>query len=318
MKEFIVDFILFYYSISTPTLLVFWGVVGLCIGSFINVLAYRLPIMLEKEWKADAKLFLESDAQDYAPLTKDDLIKEQARIDEIRAEEKAEFINLNRPRSHCPACDIQLKWWMNIPLLSWLLLRGKCGFCNHKISLEYPFVEFATALLTVGVIWFLPEYHAVTYWLLVLVWGLFALARVDAKSGLLPDEMTMSLLWLGLLVNASFNIVPLREAVLGAAIGYMFMRLLATFFQVSRGYTVLGGGDMKMCAAIGAWLGWQALPLILFVAPLIALLSGLPRKKPSHETYRFGPGLAYSTYLILLLVILRPKELEALLPIFSF
>ncbi|WP_215846831.1 prepilin peptidase [Candidatus Pantoea bituminis] len=201
--------------------------IALSAGSFINVVVYRLPLQL---------------LQPTSPVT------------------------LCRPRSHCPDCKTPLRWRDNLPLLSWLLLRGKCFHCQAPISLRYPLTEALTLLIGVVSAWQLPQdrFLIIT---LVLCWTLLALTLIDIKHQLLPDALTLPLLWLGLLLHV-YALLPgsLGDAVIGAAAGYSLLWLLATSYRCLRRCEGLGMGDAKLLAALGAWLGWQSLPELLLIA----------------------------------------------------
>ena len=256
--------------------------VGLAVGSFLNVVIYRLPVMLEHTWQQDAYAALHPDLEQ--PAT--------------------EAFNLARPRSRCGQCGHVIRWWENIPLLSWLLLRGQCSSCGTRISVRYPLVELLTGLLTAGVI----ALHGMTPWslgLVLLLWGLITLAFIDYDTTLLPDGITLPLLWLGLLLHALLDPGFLTQAVWGAAIGYLSLWSIYQAFKLLTGKEGMGYGDFKLFAALGAWFGATALlPIILLsaiagaVVGLTLQFSGLAeRGKPIP----FGPFLATAGLIMLLL-----------------
>ena len=255
--------------------------VGLCVGSFLNVVIHRLPLMLHRQWRHEAEDHLEDGAAH----------SENARS----ADDQFERFNLMRPRSHCPACRRPIKAVENIPILSWMRLRGKCAGCAASISFRYPLVE---ALSAAAALWAVAAFGFT--WLAlaaaVYAWALIALAFTDLETGLLPDQITLPLMWLGLLVNLGDGLTPLAWAVAGAAAGYLSLWLLYWAFKLATGKEGMGYGDFKLLAAIGAWLGWQALPAVALLAAAAGLLYALTAILLGRRTRRqpipFGPFLA--------------------------
>ncbi|MFJ5360430.1 prepilin peptidase [Pectobacterium sp. CHL-2024] len=248
------------------------GVLGLIVGSFLNVVIYRLPIMLERRWRQDIEL--ETGMADSDPDTR---------------------YNLWWPPSSCPHCQQAIAVKDNIPLFSWLWLRGSSRCCHQSVSVQYPLVEVITmlAFLTAGLLW-LP---GMALWgALILLSFLLVLTVIDIKTLLLPDVLTLSLLWIGLLFNLSETFVPLSDAVVGAMAGYLSLWLLYWVFKYVTGKEALGYGDFKLLAALGAWLGWQALPNLVLVAALSGLVVTLVwrglRKEDTAKPLAFGPWLA--------------------------
>ncbi|MFJ5335500.1 prepilin peptidase [Pectobacterium sp. CHL-2024] len=248
------------------------GVLGLIVGSFLNVVIYRLPIMLERRWRQDIEL--ETGMADSDPDTR---------------------YNLWWPPSSCPHCQQAIAVKDNIPLFSWLWLRGRSRCCHQSVSVQYPLVEVITmlAFLTAGLLW-LP---GMALWgALILLSFLLVLTVIDIKTLLLPDVLTLSLLWIGLLFNLSETFVPLSDAVVGAMAGYLSLWLLYWVFKYVTGKEALGYGDFKLLAALGAWLGWQALPNLVLVAALSGLVVTLVwrglRKEDTAKPLAFGPWLA--------------------------
>lgn len=243
---------------------------GLAIGSFLNVLIYRLPIMLENQWQKDCAEFLGQSIP-----------------------EKPIF-NLTRPASACPHCQSLVQAWQNIPIISFLILRGKCANCHNKISWQYVSVETLTGLffmllaLKLGL-----SYSFAAY--VVLISLLIALAVIDLNSHLLPDVITLPLIWLGLLVNYFDVIVDLETAFLGTLLGYLILYVVANLFFWITKREGMGAGDFKLLAALGAWLGWHQLPLIIFLSAGCSALVGLIliwRNKMTWQTPQaFGPYL---------------------------
>ena len=257
--------------------------VGLCIGSFLNVVIHRLPIMLMRAWRREAA------AELGAPHAGDDPLVEP--------------FNLAVPRSHCPACGEPVKALDNIPIISWIRLRGRCAGCAAPISLRYPLVELLGALaalaaaLAFGLTW-------TALAAAVFLWALIALACIDLESGLLPDQLTLPLLWCGLLVNVPGVFAPLASAVVGAAAGYLLLWTTYWGFKLVTGKEGMGYGDFKLLAAIGAWLGWQALPAVVLLAAIAGILYALPPilmgRRDRNAPIRFGPFLAAAGSLALI------------------
>lgn len=243
---------------------------GLCIGSFLNVVAHRLPIMMQRAWDAD--------------------------LAEAQGREPEEFprFNLFLPASHCPACKTPLKAWHNIPVISYLLLRGKCGHCKSKISLRYPVVELLCGglFLAIGL---LHPHGVVALALMAFAASLLALALIDLDTYLLPDSITLPLLWAGLLFNLFVEFVPLASAVSGAAMGYLVLWLIYQLFKLATGKEGMGYGDFKLLAAIGAWLGVTSLFSVVLFASVSGIVFGLIiqtiRGKKKTDAFPFGPCL---------------------------
>lgn len=255
---------------------------GLCIGSFLNVVIHRLPKMLERDWRAQCLEFLGQ--EDGAAAT-------------------AGRYNLVTPRSACPACGHKITPLENIPVLSWLALRGKCSACSAKIGIRYPIVELLTGVLTAYVAWRLG-WSAQGLWAMVFLWVLVALTFIDADTQLLPDDLTLPLLWLGLLVNAFGTFVDLRSAVIGAAAGYLSLWSVYWGFKLLTGKEGMGFGDFKLLAALGAWLGWQMLPLIILLSAAVGAVVGLigivVAGREKGGKIPFGPYLAAAGFIALL------------------
>ena len=258
------------------------GLFSLLVGSFLNVLIHRLPIMLERSWRQEY--------QDYF-----------AEGDNPPAQ--AEPYNLFLPRSACPHCGHQITALENIPLLSWLLLKGRCSSCQHPISARYPLVELLCALASVTVAFYYPPGWALAGALL-LTWILLALTFIDFDKLLLPDQLTLPLLWVGLLLNLSQQFVPLADAVIGAIAGYMVLWSIYWAFKLLTGKEGMGYGDFKLLAALGAWLGWQSLPLILILSSCVGAILGITlvvmRRHQQSKPMPFGPYLAIAGWIALL------------------
>ncbi|WP_041609453.1 prepilin peptidase [Tolumonas auensis] len=258
------------------------GLFSLLVGSFLNVLIHRLPIMLERSWRQEY--------QDYF-----------AEGDNPPAQ--TEPYNLFLPRSACPHCGHQITALENIPLLSWLFLKGRCSSCQHPISARYPLVELLCALASVTVAFYYPPGWALAGALL-LTWILLALTFIDFDKLLLPDQLTLPLLWVGLLLNLSHQFVPLADAVIGAIAGYMVLWSIYWAFKLLTGKEGMGYGDFKLLAALGAWLGWQSLPLILILSSCVGAILGITlvvmRRHQQSKPMPFGPYLAIAGWIALL------------------
>jgi leader peptidase (prepilin peptidase)/N-methyltransferase len=271
---------------------------GLVIGSFLNVVIYRLPIMLEREWRAQAAELLptaaisgSNDATETPPAL-------------------PERFTLSTPGSACPACKAPIKAWQNIPVISWLLLRGRCAACKAKISARYPLVELTTGLLSAWVAWHFG-FGVPAACALLVTWILIALTGIDIDHQLLPDGITLPLLWAGLLAAVFVGPVPgspvpvsAQDAVIGAASGYISLWLVFHAFRLITGKEGMGYGDFKLFAALGAWLGWKLLPLVILLSAasgaalgiLLIVLRGRDRSAPMP----FGPYLAAAGWLAMM------------------
>ena len=249
------------------------GVLGLMVGSFLNVVIHRLPKMMERAWQQQCAELLQSgeDQPDLAPY------------------------NLVVPRSACPHCNHAISAWENIPILSYLLLRGKCKGCGAAISPRYPVIEAISGILCAYAAW-----HFGFGWTaagaLLLVWALLALTAIDFDTQLLPDAITLPLLWAGLLFNLFGVFTALSSAVLGAVIGYLALWSVYWLFKLVTGKEGMGYGDFKLLAALGAWLGWQMLPLIILLSSLVGAVVGITLivalKHGRNIPIPFGPYLA--------------------------
>ncbi|MBL8516282.1 MAG: prepilin peptidase [Betaproteobacteria bacterium] len=255
---------------------------GLCVGSFLNVVIHRLPKILERDWRSQCLEFLGQPDTDAGAK---------------------ERYNLIVPRSACPACGHKITALENIPVLSWLALRGQCSACGTRIGLRYPVVELATGILTGYVAWRLG-WSVQALWALIFLWVLIALTFIDADTQLLPDDLTLPLLWLGLLVNAFGTFVDLRSAVIGAAAGYLSLWSVYWAFKLLTGKEGMGFGDFKLLAALGAWLGWQMLPLIILLSAAVGAVVGLigivVAGRDKGGKIPFGPYLAAAGFIALL------------------
>ena len=255
-------------------------ILGVLVGSFINVLAWRLPKMLEHDWQAQARDLLG--------------LPEPA---------KGPVYNLMRPRSHCPHCQHSLHARENIPLLSYLFLRGKCSQCKTAISLRYPFTELTCAALSAFVAWHFG-FGAQAGWMLVLTWGLLAICLIDAEHQIVPDVLVFPLLWLGLLLNSFSLFTTLEQAVWGAALGYASLWSVFWIFKLITGKDGMGYGDFKLLAVLGAWGGVAVLPLTILLSSLLGAAAGVGllalRRAKGSTPIPFAPYLAIAGWIALL------------------
>jgi leader peptidase (prepilin peptidase)/N-methyltransferase len=266
--------------------------IGLVVGSFLNVVIYRLPVILEREWQAQAAEVLSS--------------TNQATI--VAA--PTDRFTLSTPRSACPKCKAPITAWQNIPVVSWLVLRGRCASCKAKISARYPVVELTTGVLSAWVAWHFGFGAAAACGLLI-TWALIALTGIDIDHQLLPDNITLPLLWAGLVaavalgptLGATLPVAP-KDAIIGAAAGYMSLWLIFHLFKFVTGKEGMGYGDFKLFGALGAWLGWKVLPLVIVLSAaagavlgiLMIALQGRDRRAPMP----FGPYLAAAGWLAMM------------------
>jgi leader peptidase (prepilin peptidase) / N-methyltransferase len=255
-------------------------VLGLCVGSFLNVVAHRLPAMMEREWKRECRSLLE-----------------------LPSEAEPAPLSLLRPRSRCPACQAAIWPWHNIPVLSWLALRGRCAACGAAISVQYPLVEGLTAVLSVACAWrfgWTPALAAA----LVLTWVLIALSVIDLRTQLLPDSLTLPLLWLGLLLSLSGVFTTPAASIAGGAAGYLILWSVYQLFRLATGKEGMGFGDFKLLAALGAWFGWQALPALILMSSIAGAVVGLSlilfRGHDRAVPIPFGPYLAIAGWVVLM------------------
>ena len=256
-------------------------VIGLLVGSFLNVVILRYPARLIHDWKCQCRELL-------------GVAQEDTR-DEVPA-------GIASGRSCCPSCSRLIAWYDNIPVVSWLVLRGRCRKCGTAISMRYPVVELLTAILSILVIWRLGPTAAGLAGLL-LTWTLIAAAGIDLDHKLLPDQLTLPLLWLGLGLNVFGVFTDLESAVIGAIAGYLVLWLVFHLFRLVTGKEGMGYGDFKLLATIGAWFGWQVLPTVILLASGVGAILGLGlialRKMGREVPIAFGPFLAAAGWLVL-------------------
>jgi len=269
-------------------------VLGLCAGSFLNVVIHRLPRMMEREWLSQMPETLE-EAQ--ALKGRADVARVANEVRALTRPAVEERLGLVTPRSRCPQCGHRINPLQNIPVLSYLFLRGKCAHCGARISLRYPIIEL---LAGVGAFYcayrfgFGPKMIAAT----LFFWSVLALAMIDQETGFLPDDVTLPLLWLGLLFNLTGAFVPIHEAILGAAAGYMVLWTVNAIFRAIRGIEGMGYGDFKMTAAVGAFLGWKELLMVILISSVVGALFGTLQMFAAKRgwdwkfRFHFGPYIA--------------------------
>ena len=255
---------------------------GLVVGSFLNVVIHRLPQLLDREWDAQAA----------------DLLEQKGSADaaaKLRGAGAAARYNLVTPSSTCPHCGHRIRAWENIPILSYLFLRARCAKCKAAISVRYPIVEAVSGILS-GYIGWRYGLTLSTVGALFLMWSLIALTVIDIDTQLLPDDITLPLIWVGLLVNLNGTFVPLQGAVIGAVAGYLSLWAVYWLFKFATGKEGMGYGDFKLLAAVGAWLGWKMLPVVILLSSLVGAIVGIGliifARHGRNTPIPFGPYIA--------------------------
>jgi leader peptidase (prepilin peptidase) / N-methyltransferase len=265
-----------------PTLfIIVAGTSGLLVGSFLNVVIHRLPLMMEREWRGECESLLNNDSISH----------------------ELEPFNLMTPRSRCPSCNHEISALENIPVISYVLLRGKCKECKASISVRYPVIEVTSAIVAIVVsIHF--GFSAASISALALSWCLISLAAIDIDTQLLPDAITLPLLWLGIIVNYFGVFVSLEESVLGAIFGYLSLWTVFWGFKLATGKDGMGYGDFKLLAVLGAWLGWHVLPVVIIVSSVVGACVGVSMMLfAAHDRSKpipFGPYLAAAGWIALI------------------
>lgn len=264
-------------------------VLGLLVGSFLNVVIYRLPLILKRQWRSDCIQYLQE-------------MKDPALVAGAQAE-PTETFNLTVPRSRCPHCQHLIRAWENIPLLSYLFLRGKCHSCKHPISFRYPIIELLSAILVTIIAWKFGVTEQAGLAML-LTWALIALTFIDLDHQYLPDNITLPFLWIGLLTALYGIFTDISSSVWGAAAGYAVLWSIYIIFKKLTGKEGMGFGDFKLLAMLGAWLGWQMLPAIILMSSLVGAIIGISlivlRRHQRGTPIPFGPYLAAAGWIVLL------------------
>ena len=264
-------------------------VLGLLVGSFLNVVIHRLPIMLKQQWRSDCEEFLAEADEKKAP---DTTIKKPDTT-----------FNLVHPRSRCPHCGHQITALENIPVISYLFLKGRCSECKTPISIRYPVIETISGLMVFTVAWQLG-FTAEAGYAMLLSWVLIALTFIDLDHFYLPDNLVLPFLWLGLLINLDNTFTEINSAVIGAAAGYLVLWSVYQFFKKLTGKEGMGYGDFKLLAMLGAWLGWQMLPVIIILSSFVGAVVGIGlivfKNHQRNQPIPFGPYLATAGWIALL------------------
>jgi len=265
------------FALTIFLLLIF----SLLIGSFLNVIIYRLPIIMQRQWRKECHEFLKIEDK----------------------EEQNERFNILLPPSHCPSCKARIRAWENIPLISYLILRGKCAHCKALISFQYPLIELLSAVLAIIVVFELG-FSVAAFSAIILTWCLLVLTIIDIQHQFLPDDLTLSLLWIGLLLNLFGVFTDINSAIIGAMSGYLSLWLVNKLFKLIRGKDGMGYGDFKLFALFGGWLGWQLLPFIILVSAAVGALVGvgliLFKGRDRQLPIPFGPYLAMAGWVAML------------------
>lgn len=269
-----------FFTANPDIFLIIIAILSLFIGSFLNVVIYRLPRMMEQTWSEECRIYLG-----------------------LKPHTDTEKLNLCLPFSHCPECKKVIRPWHNIPIVSYLWLRGKCAYCKARISIRYPLVEALTCIMSVYVAWkFGVSWQTLAA--LLFTWICISLTFIDIDYHLLPDQLTLTLLWLGLLFSISTVFCSSQDAIIGAVAGYLIFALTQYLFERVTGKTGMGQGDYKLLAALGAYLGWQMLPLIILLASLSGVIFTLTqmaiKRNFKSVPLPFGPYLALAGWVALL------------------
>lgn len=273
-----------YLAASPAALILVCVLFGLLVGSFLNVVIHRIPKMMEATWRQEARELLEQPAP--------------------KGEETPPIFNLVTPGSHCPHCNHRIRWYENVPVVSWALLKGRCSSCKVAISKRYPIIELLTGLVAGLCAW----RFGYDPWLIFMLYGSFtllALAVIDLDTTLLPDDLTYPLLWAGLLAAVlGISPVSLSDAVIGAMAGYLALWSLYWVFKLLTGKEGMGYGDFKLLAALGAWLGWQYLPVVVLLSSVVGLVFAVSMMASGSvkrdQGIPFGPYLAIAGWIALL------------------
>jgi len=256
------------------------GIIGLLVGSFLNVVIYRLPIMMHRNWRKECLAHLE-----------------------LAAEAEQEPFNLVLPLSRCPNCNAAIRPHQNIPVISYIFLKGRCAHCRSPISPRYPIIEACTAIASAIVVWHFG-YAPQAAFALLLTWSLIALSFIDIDHHLLPDSITLPMLWLGLLLSVSDVFTDSHAGIIGAVAGYLALWTVYHLFRLATGKEGMGYGDFKLLALFGAWLGWQYLPVIILLSSLVGSVIGITMmvvaKRDHTIPIPFGPYLAAAGWIALL------------------
>ncbi len=264
-------------------------ILGLLVGSFLNVVIYRLPVIFKREWRKDCCTYLEENYN--------------AKIQLDSSNEPAEPFNLVKPDSTCPNCGHQIRSWENIPVISYVLLKAKCSNCKTPISFRYPFIELLSATLAALCAWQFG-FTVAGGSAILLSWALISLAMIDYDTQYLPDQIVLPFLWLGLILNLNNTFTDIESAIIGAVAGYLSLWSVFQIFKLITKKEGMGFGDFKLLALLGAWMGWQYLPLIIILSSLVGSIIGISlilfKKHQREIPIPFGPYLAIAGWIALL------------------
>ncbi len=264
-------------------------VLGLLVGSFLNVVIYRLPVIFKREWRKDCCNYLEENYN--------------AKIQLDISKEPEEPFNLVKPDSTCPSCGHQIRAWENIPVISYILLKAKCSNCKTPISFRYPFIELLSASMAALCAWQFG-FSLAGFSAILLSWALISLAMIDYDTQYLPDQIVLPFLWLGLILNLNNTFTDIESAIIGAAAGYLSLWSVYQLFKLITKKEGMGFGDFKLLALLGAWMGWQYLPLIIILSSLVGSIIGISlilfKKHQREIPIPFGPYLAIAGWIALL------------------
>jgi len=273
----------FYYLQTHPALFIFsMTMLGLCIGSFLNVVIYRLPKMMQQDWHEQCCELLD---------IKNENVTEQQKV------------NLIFPGSSCPSCQHKITALENIPVISYLFLKGRCSSCKVKISLQYPIIEMFTGLATAYIAWHFG-FSLQTLFAVLFTWALICLSMIDLEHSFLPDDITLPFMWLGLACNIFGIFTDIYSSLIGAMLGYSILWIIFISFKAVTGKEGMGYGDFKLLALLGAWMGWQYLPLIILLSSITASIIGLAmiifKGRDKAAAFSFGPYLAIAGWITLI------------------
>lgn len=265
------------------------SILGLLVGSFLNVVIYRLPVIFKREWRKDCTNYLEENFN--------------AKIELDTGKEPAEPFNLVKPDSACPHCHHEIRAWENIPVISYIFLKGKCSNCKTPISFRYPFIEILSAALAAACAWKFG-FSLAGFSAILLSWALISLSLIDYDTQYLPDQITLPFLWLGLLLNLNNTFTDIHSAIIGAVAGYLALWSVYQLFKLLTKKEGMGFGDFKLLALLGAWMGWQFLPVIIILSSLVGSIIGITlivlKKHEREIPIPFGPYLAVAGWIALL------------------
>jgi leader peptidase (prepilin peptidase)/N-methyltransferase len=284
---------MFEFMATSPTFYIcFVFGLSLLVGSFLNVVIYRLPVMMKNTWQDEIDAHVHANSQEnIEDGTATEFVSERPRF------------NLVKPDSTCPKCGHAIRAWENIPVISWLFLRGKCSQCKTSISIRYPLIELLTAVLSAWVAYRLG-FTPVAFGFIFCTWLLVAMTFIDLDEMLLPDTLTLSMLWIGLLLSAHVPEMSSQDAIIGAALGYLSLFSVYWGFKLLTGKEGMGYGDFKLLAAIGVWVGWQHLPIVILFSSLVGAIVGIilmmVKNKGRNLAIPFGPYLAAAGFLTML------------------